>query len=49
MPGKTFFMAAIQIGMHYIREEKIRNSILVVYKAFSTNSWSFVSLCHLAT
>ena len=26
MPGKTFFMAAIQIGMHYDREEKIKNS-----------------------
>ena len=41
-------MAAIQISMHYDREEKLR-IVLVVYKAFSTNSWSFVSLCHLAT
>ena len=26
MPRKNFFMAAIQIGMHYNREEKIKNS-----------------------
>ena len=45
---KLFLWLQSRLVCTIIEKRKLR-IVLVVYKAFSTNSWSFVSLCHLAT